>query len=603
MRLVGIDERQPRGHRWYGVFLGLVAMGACGGDTARISDSLDTEEIEETTLTTLDLMEPSDSASNVGADIAEVYVEPVDPVGFREACIANGDCADGWCVPSSEGSVCTHDCTSPCPDGWGCVEVTNAGTDKVEVCVDLAATLCHPCEDDADCNLSGSATRHRCIDRGATGKFCGTVCDPSKRCPEGFSCVDEARAETEGEGYCQPDSGECGCNTLAVDLELETSCYAENDSGRCEGVRRCMGDGLTACSATGPSAEACNGIDDDCDGETDEEVSSGVNCTISNAYGNCPGQLFCVAGEERCVGIEAVAEVCDGLDQTCDGVIDEGFPDFDRDGQADCMDLDDDGDGTVDGEDCAILDASRSKSATELCNGVDDDCDGALDEENAGGCTTWYQDVDGDGRGSPLVPARCLCAAAPQAYYTVQNTEDCDDFDSAVRPGATEVCNGVDDSCNGVTDEGVQAPCGGCVNVCLLKAGVGGDAVFAVTAGNASSVTVDPEGRLRLATGMASGYYRARWSGWPQNGTSWDVLFVDATTPEGSSLSVRWRTAATEAQLATAPFSTAAGPYPPAFFPAYPEVTGKWFEVEVRLTTTSANSPLVSRISVLSSSL
>jgi hypothetical protein len=581
----------------------LAAQASCGGDERTATEDVDTLSEADTTLTVLDLLGPSDAASSVNDVEVEVLLPPVDPVGFREPCVANSDCIDGWCVPSAEGAVCTRDCSAGCPDGWGCGRVLNSGTDQIQVCLDRAATLCHPCDVDDDCNLVTAEGAHRCVDRGAAGRFCATSCGPSDRCPEGFVCTDGDGAATEGDGHCQPVSGVCGCNALAASLELETTCYAESDLGRCDGGRRCGPEGLTACDAIAPVTETCNGVDDDCDGQTDEDVSTAVACDIVNAFGRCPGLTYCVAGSETCVGTTPVAEICDGLDQNCDGTVDEGLPDLDADGQADCMDLDDDSDGTVDGEDCDARNPQRSKSATEQCNGVDDDCDGTLDEENAVGCVTWFQDIDGDGKGSRLMPGRCLCAAASAAYYTVQNTEDCDDFDGAVHPGATEVCNGVDDSCNGTIDEGVQAPCGGCVNACLLKTGVGGDTAFAPTGANASGVTIDAQGRLKLAPGLASGHYRARWTGWPQGGTKWNVLFVDADVPDGATLWVRWRTAASEAQLGAAAFSASVGPFPPAFFPVYPEVTGKVLEVEIRLDTTSINTPLVNKISILGASL
>jgi hypothetical protein len=85
----------------------------------------------------------------------------------------------------------------------------------------------------------------------------------------------------------------------------------------------------------------------------------------------------------------------------------------------------------------------------EICNGVDDDCDGEVDE----GFTkyTYYRDADGDGFGSTQTITVCE-STAPAGYTTVQG--DCNDNDNTVNPGATEICdNNKDDNCNGVVDE------------------------------------------------------------------------------------------------------------------------------------------------------
>ena len=105
-------------------------------------------------------------------------------------------------------------------------------------------------------------------------------------------------------------------------------------------------------------------------------------------------------------------EICNGIDDNCDGTTDEGF-DVDLDGYTTC------------GGDCNDADPAVNPGATEVCNGVDDNCDGTTDEGF---------DVDLDG------------------YKTCDG--DCNDGDPAVNPGATEVCNGVDDNCDGTIDEG-----------------------------------------------------------------------------------------------------------------------------------------------------
>jgi hypothetical protein len=107
--------------------------------------------------------------------------------------------------------------------------------------------------------------------------------------------------------------------------------------------------------------------------------------------------------------------------------------------------------------------AQTNQPTTEVCNGLDDDCDGVIDN---GAATTWYRDADADGYGSPSVTIQAC--AQPAGY--VANGLDCNDADARMHPGAIEVCNGVDDNCNGTVDEDIfPDACGYCgdgVTVC-----------------------------------------------------------------------------------------------------------------------------------------
>jgi hypothetical protein len=87
--------------------------------------------------------------------------------------------------------------------------------------------------------------------------------------------------------------------------------------------------------------------------------------------------------------------------------------------------------------------------AEEVCNGRDDDCDGELDNGFDG--RTYYTDADGDGFGVQF-PAQYACEHPGEGW--VRNTDDCDDGDADVRPGADEICNGgIDDDCSGLADD------------------------------------------------------------------------------------------------------------------------------------------------------
>ncbi len=194
-----------------------------------------------------------------------------------------------------------------------------------------------------------------------------------------------------------------------------------------------VGGGAMACD--GDDCEACNGLDDDGDGITDEDVPGAGDACGSEECGG-PGRWTCVSGELICAGVGAIGdEVCNGADDDCDGNIDEDDP---RLGEA-C-------------EACAgtyICDAGTlrcSMGVPEVCNGLNDDCDGAVDEDLTRPC--------GDETGA--------CEAGVE---TCRNGEwgGCI---GGVGPNGEE-CNGSDDDCDGVIDEqlagcnGLGSPCDG----------------------------------------------------------------------------------------------------------------------------------------------
>ncbi|MEO0601742.1 MAG: MopE-related protein [Myxococcota bacterium] len=150
-------------------------------------------------------------------------------------------------------------------------------------------------------------------------------------------------------------------------------------------------------------------------------------------------------------------EICDGIDQDCDGAIDEGvttvfFEDRDGDGFGDAGSTAEACVApvgfTLDASDCDDLQDTVFPGAPETCDGIDQDCDTIADN---GVTLTFYEDFDGDGFGNLLSPTQACIA--PAGFTT--DASDCDDLVDTTFPGATETCDGVDQDCDSVPDDGV----------------------------------------------------------------------------------------------------------------------------------------------------
>jgi len=190
------------------------------------------------------------------------------------------------------------------------------------------------------------------------------------------------------------------------------------------------GNGLVDCSdpvcASATCAEACgDGIDNNLDGL--------IDCEDFTCDGHCP-------------------EICsDDRDNDGDGDIDC----FDAE-CADTCDVDGDGSFNIDvgGDDCDDFNGDLYPGAPEVCDGLDNDCDDLVDHEDPDldlqSQLPWYIDNDLDGYGATGQPPEVACTA-PSGY--VDNDDDCWDLDAAINPTAIEVCSGFDDDCDGLTDD------------------------------------------------------------------------------------------------------------------------------------------------------
>ncbi|MBM4396909.1 MAG: thrombospondin type 3 repeat-containing protein, partial [Deltaproteobacteria bacterium] len=367
------------------------------------------------------------------------------PANIQEACNGQDDDCDGATDETftTKGQPCDGSDGDLCKNGTFTCRADGTGVECVNESPANVTEKCNGVDDDCDAATDEDFTDKGKPCDGADTDWCKNGTYTCKADGYGVECVNESTQNIVDRCNGLDDD----CDSL-TDEDYPTKGQACDgpDADQCKlGTFTCKADGsgVECVNDATPQAETCNGLDDDCDGATDEDFpTKGAACDGADADQCKNGTNTCKANGSgvECVNESpaGITEKCNGLDDDCDTLVDEDFPT--KGAACDGPDADQCKGGTFTclangtGVEC-VNDTVGNK--VERCNGLDDDCDGLTDED---------------------FPAKGQSCDGSDADQCKMGTNTCKADGSAVEcvnetASYTEKCNGLDDDCDTLVDE------------------------------------------------------------------------------------------------------------------------------------------------------
>ena len=371
-------------------------------------------------------------------DVVPADVIANDSRADATRCTSDTDCSDGVFCNGIE--HCSP--ADPAANANGCAAAaTRSPCTTGQTCEETARRCVTPCADaDNDGHTAAECGGDDCDDTDAT-RFPGRAetCDPTH--DEDCDTLTFGFRDNDHDGYgdarcCNAGSmGAPGCGNDCDDSNANVhpnqpeSCNTLDDN--CNGM---IDDGITRTLY----------VDADTDGYGAAAGATPVmGCT--DPPGFVPNNNDC--DDVHPTAHPGGAEVCDSaaIDEDCNGAANEGCTCITGASQLCCSSRGSQRCVTGTWGACSIT------AIVEVCNGVDDDCDGVVDN---GVTATIYTDIDRDGYGTGA--GRIGCAGTPDTATVAGDCNDTPGPGNNVHPGAAEACNHIDDNCDGAVDEGVQ---------------------------------------------------------------------------------------------------------------------------------------------------
>jgi hypothetical protein len=377
-------------------------------------------------------------------------------------CVCSPTLSDGMMDPTGDRTLCPGESAGQ-PWGPRCFGATQPGYEQCDAL-------------DHDCNEIPDAPGGENLDPAILGSPChnlpapcvqGVVigCDLSMSHPwytnPSYVCSSDERGPmTE---TCNGVNDDCDGQT-DEGFNLGLPCDGGDGDLCLEGQIACDGMGGAVCNdGTGTNAELCDFVDNNCNGVNNEGFVTGTPCDGPDADLCNEGAMVCAVGGMSTVCSDVSGdniELCNNGDDDCDGQTDEGFP---QKGQA-CDGGDTDmcieGVFVCNGPGTGVTCNDNTGNTVELCDATDNDCDGTNNEGFALG-------VPCDGSDSDMcIEGVTVCAGNGMGTVCSDNTS-----------GTTETCNNVDDDCDMTVDDGAGATCGPLGDTCTSGAcgcGAGG---------------------------------------------------------------------------------------------------------------------------------